>query len=508
MLVLISSFLVVSNLVAQTDIPAGNVSGTWPLSGSPFRVNGDITVPNGQTLTIEPGVNVIFSGNYKFNVQGRLLAVGTPQDTITFTAQDTATGWHGIRFTNTPATNDTTKIIYCKLQHGKAITGNYYDQSGGALLVMNFNKLLISHCLINFNVNSGNPDYTGGGAICFWAASPILTNSTISNNSGTTGGGIICWSNANPIISNDIFANNSAWDGGGIYIGSSSNPFLMNDIIVNNHASDNCGGIRCYSNSKPSIMNSVIVKNQAAYGGGIDCRDNANPIVINTIIYWNSAGTGNQVLIETIDSDPSFLNCDIEGGKDEFKGDGAGVYYTDSYVNNVDTDPLFVDSAQNDFHLINNSPCIGAGADSAQVSGKLYYAPVLDFEGNPRPNPTGSHLDIGAFESALDNPLTGINELTKQLPNGFQLYQNYPNPFNPVTSIQYNLSRKAQTKLSVYDILGREILVLVNTEKPAGIYQISFDAGKLASGVYFYRMQAKSGNDYIFSDIKKLILIK
>ena len=184
------------------------------------------------------------------------------------------------------------------------------------------------------------------------------------------------------------------------------------------------------------------------------------------------------------------------------------MYYTDSYVNNVDTDPLFVDSAQNDFHLINNSPCIGAGADSAQVSGKLYYAPVLDFEGNPRPNPTGSHLDIGAFESALDNPLTGINELTKQLPNGFQLYQNYPNPFNPVTSIQYNLSRKAQTKLSVYDILGREILVLVNTEKSAGTYQVSFNAEKLASGFYFYRMQATTNGVINFQETKKLILMK
>jgi hypothetical protein len=115
---------------------------------------------------------------------------------------------------------------------------------------------------------------------------------------------------------------------------------------------------------------------------------------------------------------------------------------------------------------------------------------------------------MGAFESVLGNPLTGISELTKQLPNRFQLYQNYPNPFNPVTNIQYYLSKKARITLSIYDILGRKILVLVNAEKPAGIYQVSFDAGKLASGFYLYRMQVESENGYVFSDIKKLILIK
>ncbi len=506
MLVLISCFLVVSNLVAQTDVPAGNVSGTWSLTGSPFRVHGDITVPNGQTLTIEPGVNVIFSGNYKFNVQGRLLAVGTQQDTITFTAQDTATGWHGIRFVNTPSTNDTSKIIYCKLQYGKAVTGTYYDQCGGALYVQSFSKLLISNCLIKFNVNGGNPDYTGGGAICFWAASPILINCTISNNNGTTGGGIICWSSANPIISNNIFANNTALDGGGIYIGNSSNPHVTNNVVVHNQAHDNGGGIRC-NGSNPCIVNNTIANNTAVYGGGVDCYS-SNPIIFNTIIYGNFSSNGNQVYLGIKYSNPSFLHCDIEGGKDEFKGDGAGVYYTGSYVNNVESNPLFVDSAKNDFHLTDHSPCIGAGADSTQVSGKWYYAPVQDFEGNPRPNPAGINPDMGAFESILGNPLTGINESAKQLPGGFQLYQNYPNPFNPVTNIQYCLSKYARIKLCVYDILGREIAVLVNTEKPAGTYQVSFDAAKLSSGMYLYRMQAESENGYVFNDIKKLILIK
>ena len=71
-------------LQAQTSIPAGNVSGTWTLAGSPYQINGEITIPNASTLTIEPGVLVEFQGHYKLNVQGRLLAVATVADTITF----------------------------------------------------------------------------------------------------------------------------------------------------------------------------------------------------------------------------------------------------------------------------------------------------------------------------------------------------------------------------------------------------------------------------------------
>ena len=62
---------------AQTTVPAGNVSGTWNLAGSPYLIQGDITIPNGSTLTINPGVTINFQGHYKFMVAGRILAIGT-----------------------------------------------------------------------------------------------------------------------------------------------------------------------------------------------------------------------------------------------------------------------------------------------------------------------------------------------------------------------------------------------------------------------------------------------
>lgn len=137
--------------LAQTNIQGGDVSGTWTSANSPYLVSGEITIPDGQTLTIMPGVAVIFTLNYKFNIQGRLLAIGTIRDTITFTAQDAAEGWHGLRFVKTPSTNDTSKIVYCKLQYGRASSGTGADLIGGAIYIESFDKLVVSNCLITKN---------------------------------------------------------------------------------------------------------------------------------------------------------------------------------------------------------------------------------------------------------------------------------------------------------------------------------------------------------------------
>lgn len=85
----------------------------------------------------------------------------------------------------------------------------------------------------------------------------------------------------------------------------------------------------------------------------------------------------------------------------------------------------------------------------------------------------------------------------------FELYQNYPNPFNPGTSLQYAIGSMQFVTLKVYDLLGSEVATLVNEEKPAGSYKVSFDASQLPSGVYYYRLQGRE-----FSQTKKMILLK
>ncbi len=96
----------------------------------------------------------------------------------------------------------------------------------------------------------------------------------------------------------------------------------------------------------------------------------------------------------------------------------------------------------------------------------------------------------------------GANE-TIRAPNKFYLSQNYPNPFNPSTTITYSIPQNQRVTLKVFDVLGNEVATLVNEEKPAGNYEVNFNAGDLASGIYFYKLQA--GN---FVQTHKMILLK
>jgi hypothetical protein len=89
------------------------------------------------------------------------------------------------------------------------------------------------------------------------------------------------------------------------------------------------------------------------------------------------------------------------------------------------------------------------------------------------------------------------------IPDKYELMQNYPNPFNPVTAIRFTIPKEQLVKLSIYDITGKEVAVLVNEVKRAGSYLVEFNAGNLASGVYFYKLTAGE-----FSSVKKMMLVK
>jgi hypothetical protein len=101
------------------------------------------------------------------------------------------------------------------------------------------------------------------------------------------------------------------------------------------------------------------------------------------------------------------------------------------------------------------------------------------------------------------NKLTDIKDYQNNFLNNFELQQNYPNPFNPSTSIQYAIASRQFVTIKIYDVLGNEIATLVNEEKVAGIYEVKFDASKLASGIYYYQLRAGE-----FVETKKMILLK
>ncbi|HMT10940.1 MAG TPA: T9SS type A sorting domain-containing protein [Ignavibacteria bacterium] len=120
---------------------------------------------------------------------------------------------------------------------------------------------------------------------------------------------------------------------------------------------------------------------------------------------------------------------------------------------------------------------------------------------------TGDTLFISDYGTRSLRLLTGVTlgllNLNTIEPENFDLSQNYPNPFNPVTNINFSVPQDGSLRLSVFDLLGREIAVLVNEELKAGNYKVDFNGTMLSTGVYFYRIEANG-----FSEVKKMMLVK
>lgn len=442
-LAIISALSLFFSSQAQTLITGGQASGTWTLAGSPYYILASVMVPADSTLTIEPGVTVRFQGPFKLLVMGQVNAVGTETDSITFTAADTANGWQSIRFTNTPATSDTSRFMYCRIEYGRA-DGSGQDNHGGAFCFENFSKAVVSNCLITRcraengggiycdnshpriigNTLTGNVAVNVGGGICLGPGSiPVIRNNTIGWNTaiGNGGGGIFCLSDVmisnNTIIYNtshiyggggimangcspeiiaNTISNNKAPFGGGVAC-HGGDPNLVNNTITNNTADDG-GGVVCVIGSEATLTNNTISNNSALFGGALYCEGSSSPVLRNTIL-WGNMGTlgGIEVYLEDEGSDPDFYHCDVRGGTEAF---GLNFnLYTGVYEDNLNAHPLFVspsggsgtgfNGAVADWSLQGISPCINAGDPDG-----IY--PPLDKAGNPRI--MDGVIDLGAFE--------------------------------------------------------------------------------------------------------------
>ncbi len=119
--------------------------------------------------------------------------------------------------------------------------------------------------------------------------------------------------------------------------------------------------------------------------------------------------------------------------------------------------------------------------------------------------PGNGNVDYKLKQIDNDGRISYSNTIQLKIKNplSFKLNQNYPNPFNPTTTISYEIAKLNHVTLKIYDILGNKIATLVNEEKPAGIYEVIWNAVNQPNGVYLY--QLKAGN---FTDTKKLILLK
>jgi hypothetical protein len=109
----------------------------------------------------------------------------------------------------------------------------------------------------------------------------------------------------------------------------------------------------------------------------------------------------------------------------------------------------------------------------------------------------------GVLYGDTSTVIVGINQVSSEVPEKFSLSQNYPNPFNPATNLKFEIPRAGFTKLTVFDILGKEVQILLDEQLYPGIYEIDFDGSSLPSGVYYYKLESGS-----FTETKKMILLK
>jgi N-acetylneuraminic acid mutarotase len=143
------------------------------------------------------------------------------------------------------------------------------------------------------------------------------------------------------------------------------------------------------------------------------------------------------------------------------------------------------DSITNSWTQKADLPLTLAGVSTAVLDGKIYL-----IGGTRRQHPFVGTNTVIEYDPSFD--ATGVED--ENIPTQFTLHQNYPNPFNPTTTFSYALPQSADVTITVSDVLGRSVRILASGTKPAGTYEVSFDAAGLPSGIYFYRLETR---DYV-----------
>ncbi len=369
-------------------------------------------------------------------------------------------------------------------------------QGGGAIAIYNSDKVVIKHSLFYAN----NARY--GGAMYIENSNPHIEDCYFEQNGRervhngvalTTAGGALYIKNSNPYLHKLQFMNNYSISGGGAMVVDNSSLSISNILLAKNKTEGMGGAIEVLSNNNGSLLkiaNMTSADNVSKPNGGGTFHthgENTELEVVNSIMYDN---TKLELFIEGKTPVITYSIIDFASTEPYF---GVGC---------SDSNPLLEDN--NGYRLstslLGYSPAIDAGhPDSLD-------AVLSEDEGR------GSfRADMGYYGGRYSIVPTEVeNERKENIPTKYSLEQNYPNPFNPTTTIKYSIPNvgtahelSLQTRLIVYDILGREVATLVNKAQAPGNYSVQFDASKLSSGIYFYRLSAGK-----FIETKKMILMK
>ncbi|MCK4358089.1 MAG: right-handed parallel beta-helix repeat-containing protein [Candidatus Cloacimonetes bacterium] len=452
------------------------------------------TSVDGDTILVQPGTyveNINYNG--KNIVVGSLFLITGDTTYISQTIIDGNQNWKVVKFNSG---EDSTA----------SLTGFTITNGGGGGIYCHYSSPKLENLIIRDNTG------TWGVGIYCRNSSSILLNIMISDNTGfddpavgiySCGGGIYIFDNSNPTLMNVTISRNYGYCGGGIYCENYSNPKLFN-ILISENITHYGGGI-CCSNSHPDMVNVTITGNSANFGGGIFCVNNSNPSLVNSILWNNSP----QEIYFFQDYDPNSITIvysDVQNGIDSIVTNDNGV--VNWLEGNIDEDPMFVDTLNNNYQLQEGSPCIDAGTpDTVGLN-----LPPYDLAGNPRIS--GGRIDMGAYEWQYPN---AVDDWQNQS-TGNVLFQNYPNPFSNSTTISFNLYKL----LSIPMMFRKEIYLEIFNVKGQLVRQLSIDyhslyisesiewdgkdknGKELFDGVYLYRLQV----DNYKSELKKMILIK
>lgn len=345
--------------------------------------------------------------------------------------------------------------------------------------------------IINCDIHSNRYASYGGGIQAEHSYVRIINNSICDNQSDHESGGINVWSSGPEIRSNYI-AGNEGGSGGGIRIGNGTATIIGN-MIVENEAGHG-GGISEYSGAHIVIENNTISNNTASVrGGGIHTKNDSITIV-NNIVWNNSAPLGSQLhLLAFADPTQAYVDySNIMYGEDSV--------YIDTYASlnwgpgNIDADPLFESGPICDYHLSMSSPCVDAGNPSVE-----YNDPEDPFNPGYALWPAMGYLrnDMGAFGGgAVDYWLSAGEEEEEQGPSpgrGLTL-RSFPNPFRASCAVSFQLEQPSRVNLSLYDLSGRLVEVLLEGHVPSGLHTEHIDGSGLSSGVYLIRLSTEDGS--------------
>ncbi|MCP4710931.1 MAG: T9SS type A sorting domain-containing protein, partial [Planctomycetes bacterium] len=166
--------------------------------------------------------------------------------------------------------------------------------------------------------------------------------------------------------------------------------------------------------------------------------------------------------------------------------------------NDLESNPMYLEPAEFDYHLQSNSPCIDAGD------------PDFDYSNEPEPN--GGRINIGAYgntEQAAPSDQISLDHVNSGDVSVFHiLYQNYPNPFRNLTTISFSIKSDGPVSLSIYNMAGQKIKILIAAEMPRGIHTADWNGldenqRTVNNGVYFYRLKTNN-----FSGTKRMLLVR